>query len=68
MIVPLHLLIISLLPNANNCAHISEAGLINIDTHTYIHTYIHFSPYVDCTGRWAQHRSTWRVFIACSEL
>jgi len=28
-----------------------------------IHIYLHFSPYVDCTGRWAQYRSTWRVFL-----
>jgi len=29
-----------------------------------LHTYIHFSPYVDCTGRRAQRRSTWRVFYS----
>jgi len=32
--------------------------------YSYIHKYIHFSPYVDCTGRRAQHRSTWRVFYS----
>jgi len=28
------------------------------------YTYLHFSPYADCTGRWAQYRSTWRVFYS----
>jgi len=32
------------------------------DTLFELHTYIHSSPYVDCTGRRAQHRTTWRVF------
>jgi len=30
---------------------------------TYIH-YIHFSPYVDCTGQRAYHSSTCRVFYS----
>jgi len=32
--------------------------------HCFIHTCIHFSPYVDCTGRLAQHSSTWRFFYS----
>jgi len=42
---------------AVNCCSTTSSKIL----HTYIHT---FSPYVDCTGRRAQHRSTWRVFYS----